>query len=490
MLGSADEVLAYQTLKVVKIKDYRLGSLYYLFIFLILCWVVGYQILYCNDHFEKLDVVGTARMTIQQPTVDSCNPQHPDCKSDFRSLTELSYCREFAGNKSATQGVQQRECLFADKHTMNPTGLARESMLVPTRIDTSIQSKGCMPAPDNHYSCDNEWNIKTHSGVVYVADIERSTLMIAHSYGRREIQGDSPPLQGTLQECSSTLGSKKDPRVELPLSQKRSCSQGYFSREIECLNDKCPFLPADPETKDAFLQFERRSASLRSASRRHGVTVGDRLAPDFADVGGVGGRGDVAGGGHHRAALVEDGIYAIPEGDIISIAKLLQVAGVDLDRSLDADGKPLRQTGTIIDIDVVYNNLYPFASTFGDQHVEYQYNIHQLPVAEYKSESISYSPEQNETMRTVENRHGILISVKVSGTFGFFSPMYLLVMLTTALGLLAVATFVTDKLAIHFMQNEKYLDVMIDSTEELNKNPAERQADANLPAADVKASQS
>jgi len=508
MLGkfSPDEVLAYQTLKIVKIKDYRLGGLYYTFIFLILCWVVGYQILYSNDHFEKLDVSGTARITIQQPTVDHCNPQDADCKSDFRNLTELRYCKEFAGKHSLAAGVKQHHCTFSDKHSMNPLGLATGALLVPTRIDTTVQSKGCEPSAENAFSCDNEWNIKESSGVVYVADIERSTLMLAHSYGRGDIQGNSPSTMGSYLLCGSLLGGggAEDPRLDLPLSEKRRCSQGYVSRRIRCINDKCPFLPKDPDVKEAFLQFERResefeklnpaSAALaqRGAARNDEARRGRRrskasglLAPDLADVVvGSGGERNIGGGSRYNEVAVGGGPFAIPDGDVISVGRLLKIAGVDLDRSKDPDGKPARESGTVIEVDVVYTNLHPWSSTFGNKDVEYYYDIHHTPVHDFKSESIAYGLEQSAKTRTIENRHGILIAVKVSGTFGFFSPVYLLVMLTTALGLLAGATFLTDKLAIYLLKDEKHLSVMIDSTDELNKElgkSSEGGAAASLP---------
>mmetsp|Transcript_126131 Transcript_126131/g.315234 ORF Transcript_126131/g.315234 Transcript_126131/m.315234 type:complete len:498 (+) Transcript_126131:149-1642(+) len=481
MLGlSADEVLAYQTLKIVKIKDYRLGGVYYSFIFLIALWVLGYQIIYSNDHFVKLDVSGNARVTIQQPTVGACNPGKPDCKSAFRNLTELPYCKEYIPNGTSTDVIPQRPCMYADRHTMNPHGMAHEGLFVPTRIDTIVESRGCTPSAANSYSCDNEWNIEGSSGVVYVADVDRSTLMIAHSYGRNDIQGDSRQIIGSYLECASGSSAGVDPRVEVPLEEKRWCEQGREKKRIECLGDKCPFLPEDPKVKEVFLQLQRQSFASQRKARRRGSRLGaGTLALEEVEKSASGGDEE-----DFKKSLVQGGIFAIPNGDIISMSKLLEIAGVDLDKTLDADGAPARESGTVIEVNVVYTNLHPFSSTFGNKAIEYYYDIHQVPVSDFKTEFISYDKVRedtdasfpalakgdDQTTRHVENRHGIGVVVKVSGTFGFFSPTYLLVMLTTACGLLAAATFMTDKLAIYVAKDEKYLEAMIDSTEELNKD--------------------
>jgi len=54
-----DNVLAYTTPKLVKVYDRRLGGLYFSLVGLAMCWVLGFQILYGNEHFQLFDVQGT-----------------------------------------------------------------------------------------------------------------------------------------------------------------------------------------------------------------------------------------------------------------------------------------------------------------------------------------------------------------------------------------------------------------------------------------------
>merc|ERR1719506_2839577 len=72
------------------------------------------------------------------------------------------------------------------------------------------------------------------------------------------------------------------------------------------------------------------------------------------------------------------------------------------------------------------------------------------PIPETAQEMVSeVQPEDYPRRRVVEVRNGILLSFRVAGSFGFFNIVYLLVMLTTSLALLATATTVTDLVAVY-----------------------------------------
>jgi len=75
---------------------------------------------------------------------------------------------------------------------------------------------------------------------------------------------------------------------------------------------------------------------------------------------------------------------------------------------------------------------------------------------EMKSESYAARQQLDPKTRVIENRHGILIMAQVTGTFGVFNPVYLLLMLTTSLALLTSAHAVVDALAIYMPS--KYQD--------------------------------
>merc|ERR1719235_2548873 len=160
--------------------------------------------LYRNEHFQKRDVEGTARMTIQQPTVKGCNPNKPTCKSDFRSLEQLPYCMAYNGPDVGIKPEHKQRCVFADQHTLAPTGMLESNMLIPTRIDQMVEHRNCAPSAENHYTCDNEFSLDTEPEIIYTADVERFTLMLAHSFRRDTLQGNNGEIQGYFMECEVT----------------------------------------------------------------------------------------------------------------------------------------------------------------------------------------------------------------------------------------------------------------------------------------------
>lgn len=137
--------------------------------------------------------------------------------------------------------------------------------------------------------------------------------------------------------------------------------------------------------------------------------------------------------------------YSDNLGDVFTVGRLLQLAGADLDVDYNMDGWTTRQAGTSIQVDAVYNNLYPVLSTFGYKPVRYHYLVKELllPYVSKTVLSAAQTPDFPNT-RTYENRYGVLIHFKVSGQFGFFSPLYLILMLTAALALSASASTATD----------------------------------------------
>lgn len=464
-----DDVLAYETRKIVLIRDRRLGLTYWSFVVCIAIYVVGYQILYLNGHFEKKDVEGTARMTIQQPTRNGCNPNKPGCKSDFRALTELPYCNVYNGSLYEVTPKFRHPCIFADQHTLAPTGMLQGEMLVPTRIDQMYERKGCTPSAANGYTCDNEYELDEKRDTHYVADIERFTIMVSHTYRRGHIEGNNINIEGQLLECETddedTVMKAAASKTKDVLLGRRECKGSYIKKPIQCISNKCPFLKK--KRGGSFLQgFEKvvedatADVPVRSGHHRVGSKSGKKtaLVTEEAD--------------NHEAAnpaeLLAGGYFAIPQGDIFRIDKLLELSGVSLDYSINSEGEPLRESGTVLLIEIFYTNMHPFLSSFGFTDVSYYYKVTRRPMDEMKTEFLSVGQHNYPNTRSIENRHGLYIIVKVGGEFGFFSIVYLLIMLTTAIALISAANVITDKLAIYAMsEKETYCEHKYEITDRI-----------------------
>jgi len=405
---------AYETRKLVRIEDRNLGCLYYALVLLVCAWVVGFQILFGNEHFQLFDVMGTARMTIQQPT-EGCNPNDNDCKDAYTPFSDLPYCSDFAGDKSRiAPGMRQQKCSFADQHELSPEGMLEDRMFIPTRIDVHIEKQACEPTAENQFSCDKSYKIEEMKDNVYVADIEDYTMLFVHSYFRGDIMGNSLYHQGYFEEC-------RDPKTDKIIAT-RPCKGKLSLRPIHCITGDCLY---DARAAPPAFVF-------RGAKRRYHK---------------------------HQFSLAADGpgdVFAIGSGDVFKLSKVLELAGIDLDLKFNKGDEPYRESGTVVEVQVDYNNLHHWSSTFGDLDVGYVYRVIERPMEEMKTEMFAQKqPDDFPTHRWIENRHGILMRVRVGGTFGYFNIVYLLVMLTTSLALLAGAQKVVDLLALYCLKRRE-----------------------------------
>jgi len=406
-----NNVLAYTTSKQVTIHDRHLGCLYYGWVILVLAWVCGFQIFYGNNHYKLRDVRGDARLTIQQPT-KGCNPNKPSCKDNLKPLTELPYCNVYEGKAAGPDAPKhRRECLYADQHELLPNGMLEGNMFVPTRIDKMVEEKHCTPDASNGYKCDKLWMMKENNENTYVADIEDYTVMVVSSYHRASISGTSTDHQGFYYECRDKETGK--------IIGTQNCKQEELKIvKVECL----PFLDCGyksvgkPPRSPAFL---RKRASIG----HHLISAEDS---------------------NETSEFTPGPVFAIPDGDIFRFSKILELAGLSLDGN-EKNGESLRERGSRVKIQVEYANLYPWT---GPANPGYIYKIVNIPMNEMKTEMYTHNqPGSYPEMRTMENRHGIYLEAEVGGSFGFFDIVFLLVMLTTSLALLATGTTIIDVIA-------------------------------------------
>lgn len=481
----ADELFAYETPKVVRIRDVRLGVLYYALVALILGYIVGYQIFYLNQHFQRRDVLGTTRMTIQQPTRGGCNPNDVGCLSDFPSLETLPYCKQYNGSSLVARKAQKRNCIFADQHTLAPNGMIGDALLVPTRIDYSKERKNCQPGEENDWTCENEYDVDANATINYIADIEEYTIMLSHSFKRSYVSGNNGEYLGHYMKCVRPEGNHSIVNhvissAHAALVGQHSCEGEWKRYPIDCINDKCHFL--QKEKRAGFLEGDDGAGLVQGYDARPGGRRSARRSSPHALLASLdeSAEGDDAGQEQPQKVkkLLKEGVFAIAEGDVFRISTLLELAGIDLDRTRNKKGTPLREAGTVIEIQVTYNNLHPFWSSFGYKEVSYEYKISKRPMEEMKTELLALHQPHFPRERRMENHHGLYLIVRLGGQFGFFSGVFLLIVLTTALGLLGLANVLVDKIALFYLKDrDHYSDSKFFATVPWSQREAERSAE-------------
>lgn len=148
--------------------------------------------------------------------------------------------------------------------------------------------------------------------------------------------------------------------------------------------------------------------------------------------------------------------------DYFSLDVLLRAAGTSLE-AINYAGQTYRETGMLIQLRITYAN---FRNWHGSGPIFYYYEPHVVKHSTYKAYDSVYSGPATDyrSGRTLIDKHGVqLISIQ-GGSVRKFDFLNLLIVLTTSLTLLAVATVVTDFTALyllpdkHHYNNYKYTD--------------------------------
>jgi hypothetical protein len=148
--------------------------------------------------------------------------------------------------------------------------------------------------------------------------------------------------------------------------------------------------------------------------------------------------------------------------DVVSLRTLLRAGGVQtLDQAAGQTPtfavQTARYAGVVMVLTLSYTNYYlpgggvPFGTGSMDASVvTYGLQAQVIPETEFKEEAV-FTPGSAfpSLTRSTYNRHGIRIIVVMSGRLGVFSLQSLLINLTVSLGLLSLATVITDFVAFN-----------------------------------------
>jgi hypothetical protein len=181
----------YDTVKHVQVRDARLAVLRYFFLLAIGIYVCVFELWAFGGWLDSSPVVGVVRFSLQQPTVNGCNPELPNCTNAFSRLDELSYCSQFYGNKSHTQKKRKNHTADDDEYpgnvynckvyeAINAQIMSEKSLVVITRGFTSEQSLVCtddmMTCPRTYQSTSEDEEDK-----FYTAQPESFTVLLDHA---------------------------------------------------------------------------------------------------------------------------------------------------------------------------------------------------------------------------------------------------------------------------------------------------------------------
>ena len=160
--------------------------------------------------------------------------------------------------------------------------------------------------------------------------------------------------------------------------------------------------------------------------------------------------------------------------DYFTLDLLLKAAGVDID---DCNGGPsdnmdntgtcqtYRDTGATMLLNIFWTDFAPYR---GLVQPGYYYAPQLIAGSSFKQYVPFY--DRYRSQRTLLNAHGIKIAVLLGGEFHRFDMLSFLITITTAVGLLAVATTIVDLLMLYVLPEKgRYQEAKYESTEEFER---------------------
>jgi len=201
-----DSIFEYQTIKVVRIHDRRLGILHYTFQFCILIYIVVYTIVLQERYLLTEIPLGTIRSTLKEPSA-----------GDWANATDLPYCYQNQPELVTPDASWPNfNCTYMLGYDLTYPPSPSGSIFATTRIKYQyLSTPPSCPTPQNPISLDCAPQVGEEINY-YTADIEDFTIYMQHAiYGRiTHISETNSGLEGELI-------FKNDPKNLLKLSGVR-----------------------------------------------------------------------------------------------------------------------------------------------------------------------------------------------------------------------------------------------------------------------------
>lgn len=443
-----DKTFPYPTPKIARIKDSTLGLLRYTIYTCIAVYMLVFQVLYRGNHLNTQKLSGVRSLYLAQPTQHNCNPVNLNCKPNYTSMSELNYCAQ-----SVEHAEVKLPCKYMDAPSLKV--LTGEGAILPSRISTFWQARGCDPKASNNWTCDGPlWNFIDESGHVekkagkaqpindnFVADIEHFSLTIDHSVraglGKRYYAQE---MKGFWLDCAKAT----DPDGK--------CK----SIPIDCEGKMCH--SEEKQLKSAFVQTEALEGSRDSMSFAGGLAESESEAQESEQA-------DTISQIQTEQSLqlsgpLDAGISTSNRGDRFKIWKLLDMANVSLsDKRHHAPGwmkGSYRSAGVVLVVSIAYSNIgpwlgtqvWPWAPAGAPVHYTYRISKHDSH-DDFRVRKV-FRNDTSHT-RTMKEYAGIRLLIEQGGSMAVWVNVQFMLILTTALGIINFSHYMLDQIMLNCM---------------------------------------
>lgn len=481
-----DNIFKFCTPKYVYIRDAKLGIMKYSTMLAIFVYVVIYEIFYTCDHLAPHHAMGFGTISMQHP-VDNCNEMDKDCLAKWHNIATLPYCSQYIGDKDEkktarlleekedkkekkdegkeakdseedgkdekkdskadkkeeTYGkpiTKQKMCRYLDNRRLEWSSGTPSEIFIPTHYRQITQKtnpdcynpaldKDTSSADASKFRCKSPYTT-TDTQDYFIADIERYTLKMSHSFSSPVIGkfGVSTDFQGLFAAC--------------PNNHPKDIA-------TDCKRVKIPGTSGAIAPEDASTLVSQEDIGI---STLKGAATGE---------------------------------------DVISVADLLRTCPVaqkfpkvrenvldaELPKDFGHEGKSLREAGGMLLLDVDYSNngylrpgipLLPSSLGMDIKPITYMYRPYFVPTN--KNEKFQLVEESDHAEeRVIDIWYGLTIKMQFNGQLVVFTWSKVLKALTAGLVLLSMASTLVVSAASYILpMNEKYNALMYQMSEDMS----------------------
>jgi len=181
-----NSILAYSTLKIVKIKDWKLGVLHYVFMILIIAYILGFTVLYQKRYQAIKTPAGSVRISFLAPEKRT-PPAYRKAPEDYH------YCKTSVNPVIHTHNhtYDNYECQYWDEQLVVYPPVSGSDILITSRYTESYQvlDHCSLSRPNCSYVSNN---VTQH----YIAGIEDFTYMFQHTMYTDKFQRSGSEING------------------------------------------------------------------------------------------------------------------------------------------------------------------------------------------------------------------------------------------------------------------------------------------------------
>eukprot|EP01012_Entosiphon_sulcatum_P003678 TRINITY_DN1125_c0_g1_i1.p1 TRINITY_DN1125_c0_g1~~TRINITY_DN1125_c0_g1_i1.p1 ORF type:complete len:450 (+),score=110.42 TRINITY_DN1125_c0_g1_i1:186-1535(+) len=393
-VGDPDDILAYETIKTIRLRDRWLGLLNLVLKVAIFVYVIIFQVVIQKGYYLIEPPAATTRISLGCNDL-SPNPQHK-CLANINAWLAKGgypYCLNATADPPRTaeeKGVLM-DCTYMGRDAnllVYPPSMGNE-MLISTRISWSTSEWACdFTDPD----CKAK---STNNGRYFVGGVHEYTLLLDHNVrGSQNVQLSSNvrDMVGKW-KCKSSTGEDRELRV-FPA----------WDRKI-------------PITEDL---LANRLVSIRELLRWSSL----QKSKDDKPMCG----------------------YELPEGS----------SWLDYPSEMDPSAPTIlrRYDGVVLLLDINYDNTQGSADTV--EYEIRSYVLPQTEYKHEHYEAVSGSVGNPPLVKQFENRHGILVATLQTGKLGQLDFRTLLLTIVSGVVLLGMSTKLTNFLAVAVLPLKKH----------------------------------